>query len=141
LSRVPTLPLVLSLLFVGGSAVAQTGPEPTCRSRIASFALQYAKPHHRMVFTFTGSQEALTPLWEATSGLNAESTLFPIDRTLFVVTIQIPVIEPNITAEALEAFAGVMCDIAAAHGARYNGAVALVANDMIGADMSEPPTK
>lgn len=135
------LPLILPLLSVGTRAGAQPEPEPTCQSRIADFALKNAKPQHRLVLPLTGNQDALTPLWEAASGPNAESTFFPIDRAIFVLTIQIRVVQPALTQEGLKAWAGKICDTGARHGARYNGALAILANDIIDADMSTLPTR
>ena len=113
-----------ALLFAGGGASAQPSPPATCQSRIATFVGQYAKPKSRFVLTFTGSQQALQSLWEGVSGSDAVTTFFPVDRTMFVLTIDVRVSEPPMTPAALQAWAGRICGLAAAHRARYNGALA-----------------
>jgi hypothetical protein len=105
-----------------------------CKSRVAAFAREQAAPGRRLVFTFTGTQEAVQPLWEAASGPHTEEAFFPIDLKTFVLTITVH-IERVETAFA-DQWAAQLCGYAG--GARYNGAVAYSGNDMVNADMSRP---
>jgi hypothetical protein len=133
-----------ALSLAGGPASTQTSRPETCQSRISTFVVQNARPQGRFVLTFTGTQRALQPLWEDISGSDAETTLFPIDRTTFVLTIRTGVAEPRLTKSELDGWAGRICNLAAAHGARYNGALAYSAadnNEMTEADMSPPPVR
>jgi hypothetical protein len=124
------------------SGAAAAVPEPqTCSSRIESFIHQYAKPQSRLMLTFTGPQKSLMPLDEAASGPHAEVALFPIDRTLFVLTIQFRVIQPNLDDSIFKPWTRTICQLAEGHGARFNGVLAFSGNDMTGADMSPPPQK
>jgi hypothetical protein len=128
----------LALVFTAPSVHAQAVHQQSCADRISSFVRAYAKPQSRFVLTFTGPQKALTPLWEMMGGPSDEATLFPVGRTLFVLTIQIHVVQPNITGGQLGPWAEMICSTAADHGARYNGAVSYSGNHMTGADMSPP---
>jgi hypothetical protein len=142
ISSILVIGAALMLTCSGASAQA---PQPeTCQSRISAFVLQNARPQGRFVLTFTGTQRALQPLWEDISGSDVETTLFPIDRAMFVLTIRAGVVEPRATKSELDSWAGRICNLATANGARYNGALAYSAadkNDMIEADMSPPPAR
>jgi hypothetical protein len=83
----------------------------------------------------------LVPLFEAASGPNAEVTLFPINRTLFVLTIQFHIVQSNLDTPLFQPWTSTVCDLAESHGARYNGAIAYSGNHMTGADISEPTQK
>ena len=126
-------------LLTASEASAQAEQPKTCTSRISSFVGQYARPKSRFVLTFTGTQQALQSLWEGVSGSDVETTFFPIDRAMFVLTIQVRVAEPPMAPAALEAWASRICGLAASHGARYNGALAYSdtdKNDIIEADIT-----
>jgi hypothetical protein len=111
--------------------------DQSCPSRIANFVRQYAPRHPRFVFTFTGSQSALLPLWEAAGGPHSENAFFPVGREAFVLTMTYRATNPQI--DLAESFAAMMCGLGTSKGGRYNGAIAYLGNDMIGADLSELP--
>ena len=115
---------IAAAVLLSSGASGQAEQPRSCTSRIATFVGQYAKPKSRFVLTFTGSQQALQSLWEGVSGSDAVTTFFPVDRTMFVLTIDVRVSEPPMTPDALQAWAGRICGLAAAHRARYNGALA-----------------
>jgi hypothetical protein len=128
----------LLVLFAADKAAAAAAEPQSCASRVQGFIRQYAKPQTTLVLTFTGAQNAVLPLAEAASGPSAEVNLFPIDRTLFVLTIEIHVVKPNLDTPIFKPWTSTICDLAEGHGARYNGAIAYSGNHMIGADMSLP---
>ena len=135
----------ISSILIIGAAVATPGlatpaamssAPQDCTSRVVAFTRKNAIEGYRLLFTFTGTQDALLPLWEGTSAPSVETSLFPIDRGTFVATITVRVR----TAKPwhAEAWAAELCRFLPPTGARYNGAIAHRGNDMVDADMSEP---
>ena len=137
-AKAATLALAALTLFASEGASA-TGAvrSQSCASRIAGFLRQYAPRNPRFVFTFTGSQTALLPLFEAAGGPHSEVAFFPIDRKIFVLTLTYRATDPQL--ELAEGWAREVCRLGESRGGRYNGALALSVNEMIGADMSPPP--
>lgn len=129
MSATPALP--------GGKVPPVSIGAEACVGRIAAFVRRYAPQHPRFVFTFTGSQTALLPLWEAAGGPHSENAFFPIDRDTFVLTMTYRATNPQVGMA--EWFGTTLCALGEGKGARYNGALAYSGNDMIGADMSDPP--
>ncbi|MEA3038404.1 MAG: hypothetical protein QOE79_917 [Sphingomonadales bacterium] len=132
-----TLVLALTLFASGAASAADAVASQTCASRVAGFVREYAPRHPRLVFTFTGSQTALLPLFEAAGGPHSELAFFPIDRRLFVLTLTYRAIDPQL--ELAEGWASEICRLGESKGGRYNGALAFLVNDLTGADMSPPP--
>jgi hypothetical protein len=112
----------------GSNAVA------ACKASVAAFVRKNAVAGRRLVFTFTGTEPALTPFSEAISEPAAETTYFPIARDLFVVTLQVRV--ENADLGKADEWAGRLCALVPARGARYNGALAISGNRTVDADMA-----
>jgi hypothetical protein len=127
----------LTLPSSGAASASAIAGNQGCSSRMADFIREYAPRHPRFVFTFTGTQTALLPLFEAASGPHSEVAFFPIDRNLFVLTLTYRATDPQV--EYAQPVAREICRLAESKGGRYNGALALSGNEMIGADMSPPP--
>ena len=131
--------IMLPLLLAAQSVSPAPAPDRGCQSRITEFVREHATEQRRIVLSFVGTQEALQPLWEASSTPRVETAFFPIDSSLFVLTIQLRVAGPN--PRAADSFAKVLCDLVPPRGVRYNGAIAMAGNDIVGADMSSLPAK
>jgi hypothetical protein len=110
--------------------------QKNCASRVAAFTRKNAIEGYRLLFTFTGTQDALLPLWEGTSAPSVETSFFPVDRNTFVAEISVKVRTPN--PAMADTWAAELCRFLPATGARYNGAIAHLGNDIVDADMSEP---
>ncbi|MFL6862495.1 MAG: hypothetical protein ACJ8DZ_05795 [Allosphingosinicella sp.] len=138
---------LLAFLLVVPAASAATSPASpsrpsappshaiaACKASVAAFVRKNAIAGQRLVFTFTGTQEALTPFSEAIAEPPGETAYFPIDRGTFVVTLQVRV--QNVDLGKADYWAGRLCGLLPAKGARYNGALAISGNRMVDADMA-----
>jgi hypothetical protein len=132
-------------------AFAATGPAvtPECEQSVSRL-VRSADSDTRVVVTFTGSQAALLPLDE-TVDPRFESTLFPVGRDLFVLTLQARSGQVSPSAAAL--FAQQVCSVGISSGGRFNGVMSfrfertisegrtLTRNRMTDAVMAELPKK
>lgn len=136
------------LILLALASVAAAAPQSAECEQSISKQVAAADPETRVVVTFTGSQNALLPLDEAADP-GMESTLFPVTKDRFVLTLQVRRPQPGAVAAA--AFAKGVCAIGLSRGGRFNGVMsfkretmtsggrALTRERMTDAMMAEPP--
>ncbi len=136
------IPLVLAAL----AAAAPTSPSAGCETSVSRL-VGAADSDTRVVVTFTGSQTALLPLDEKIDP-RFESTLFPVSRDTFVLTLQMR--PAQLDPSTATAFAKQVCSLGISNGGRFNGVMSfkfesmtrdgrtLTRNRMTDAVMAEP---
>jgi hypothetical protein len=139
--------MLVSLILASVAAAAPTSPAFECE-RSVSKLVSAADPDTRVVITFTGSQTALLPLDERADP-RFESTLFPVSRENFVLTLQVR--STQVSPSAAPVFAQRVCSLGVSNGGRFNGVLSfkfesmtsggrtLTRNHMTDAVMAEPP--
>ena len=137
--------MLVSLVLASAAAVSASTSE--CE-RSVSRLVSSADSDTRVVVTFTGSQRALLPLDEKVDP-RFESTLFPVSREDFVLTLQVR--PAQVSRSAAPDFAQRVCSLGVSDGGRFNGVMAfkfesmtsggrtLTRNRMTDAVMAEPP--
>ena len=137
------------LILVLAVAAAAVSPPATSEcERSVSRLVSSADADTRVVVTFTGSQKSLLPLDERVDP-RFESTLFPVSRENFVLTLQVRPAQVNPSAAPV--FAQRVCSLGVSNGGRFNGVMSfkfesmtnggqtLTRNRMTDAAMAEPP--
>jgi hypothetical protein len=106
---------MLTLLILAAATEVQASPLE-CSDAVSR--LVGGTHADRVVITFTGTQKALLSLDEG-AGPGIESTLFPVARDRFVLTLQL---RPDETIRSKAAVvAREVCSAGASSGARFNG--------------------
>ena len=141
--------MLISLLLASSAITAPTDPPPSECEQYVSKVLGAADAETRVVITFTGSQRALLPLDERIGPVTGiESTLFPVAKDLFILTVQVR--PAGVPPSVAPAFAQKVCLLGVSNGARFNGVMSfkrefttsdgrtLARDRMTDAQMAEP---
>lgn len=115
---------------------AQLAASQGCQQDIEAMFQHATLGRSRVVVTFNGSQTSLMPLYESPYVAGFDVTLFPIDRTEFILTLQVRPI--SVDAPSVRILATQLCSLAHQGGARFNGVMLYDGNEMTAAQMAEP---
>jgi hypothetical protein len=119
-----------------GPASADSSRSAECQHHIEAIFQRATLGRSRVVVTFTGLQRSLMPLYESPFVGEFDVTLFPIDRTRFVLTLQVSPTSADPARVSL--LANQLCTLAQQGGARFNGVILYEGNEMTAAEMADP---
>jgi hypothetical protein len=119
--------MLVSLMVAAVIAAPPTSPVTSECEQSVSKLVGAAGADTRVVITFTRPQNALLPSDER-AGPNIESTLFPVAKDRFVLTLQVRPAQPNPSAAA--AFANRLCSLGLSSGGRFNGVMSFKRESM-----------
>ena len=138
---------MLGSLILASAVGAVVNPGISECEQSVSRLVSSADSDTRVVVTFTGSQKALLPLDERVDP-KFESTLFPVSRENFVLTLQVR--PAQVSPSVATVFAQRVCSLGVSSGGRFNGVMSfkfesmtsggrtLTRNRMTDAVMAEP---
>src|SRR5215213_1081669 len=111
--------MLFSLILASTAGAAAVSPSTIseCEQSVSRL-VSSADSDTRVVVTFTGSQKALLALDERVDP-RFESTLFPVARDKFVLTLQVR--PAQVSPAAAPVFAQRVCSLGISNGGRFNG--------------------